>query len=946
MSFENKVGKNPNEQISHKELEKELRSQGISFVEFSIVKESLEKYNHHLPLLSVPEFAGKIREVIPPYHHLRSRRRNFSYEQELNKVFAVYTPEEINSLIDHLPGRVSLINIVDAYNKFKDVIKKDDFKTILSIVIFGEYDFRGALRFLPPDDAKKMFFEGISYYKEFSIVKSCLEKHKHSYTFTPLLEFTKKMKKFLRRHYSLQEDSLNTVLTEYTPEEIDSLIPRLPDGIFLEELSIVKRVLKKHKHSYTFTPLLEFTKKIKKAFRGENLYERSLDKLLTKYTLGEIDSLIDRLPDDISLMAVISMYSKLKDVVKKDDLEVIFLAVRNNERDQFDDEHEYDEYELRTALQFFPLDDVKKMILEDTLKENVIMKKCLEKHNHHLPSASLLEFTKKIIKEFRYSLEEEDLDVILTVYTPEEIDSLIDRLPELSLVSFVQAYYKYKDLVEKEDLEAIFTINQFDKYDFRKALEYLPQALESFPSDDVKKMFSEGISYEELSITKECLEEHNHHLTFSSLLEFTKKIKKYFGVYSLEEKLDTLLTEYTLEEIDLLIARLPKDISLGNVAAIYSEFKDVVEKDDLEAISLISKNKIDLTIVQSCLKKHSHPYTLTSLLEFTKKIRNVSPYRMIKEEDLDTILTTYTLEEIGSLLTRLPKDILLVDVASAYSEFKDVVKKDDLETILFIIQFGEDDFRKALKSLPLDDVKKMFSKGISYKKFKVVKKCLEKYNHHLPYSSLLEFAEKVMKVSSDHSLKEELNIILRVYTLEEIDLLITRLPDDILLVDVAAAYSEFKDVVEKDDFKTIFSIAKFGEDDFRDALSHFPLDDVKKMFSKGIPFEVFSAVKKCLEKHNHHLTFTPLLEFAEKVMKFSSGYSFISSGYSFKEELNTILRVYTLEEIDSLLARLPDDISLVDVASTYSKFKDTVKKDDLDIILSIIRSGRRGGVGA
>ena len=230
------------------------------------------------------------------------------------------------------------------------------------------------------------------------------------------------------------------------------------------------------------------------------------------------------------------------------------------------------------------------MLLEDTLKESVIMKKCLEKHNHHLPFASLLEFTKKIKKEFRYSLEEEDLDAILTVYTPEEIDSLIDRLPELSLVSFARAYYRYKDLIEKEDLEVIFTINRFDEYDFRKALKYLPQALESFPLDDVKKMFSEGISYEELSITKECLEEHNHHLTFSSLLEFTKKIKKDFGVYNLEEKLDTILTVYTLEEIDSLLARLPDDISLVNVASTYSKFKDTVKKDDLNIILSIIRS--------------------------------------------------------------------------------------------------------------------------------------------------------------------------------------------------------------------------------------------------------------------------------------------------------------------------------------------------------------------
>ena len=152
-------------------------------------------------------------------------------------------------------------------------------------------------------------------------------------------------------------------------------------------------------------------------------------------------------------------------------------------------------------------------------------------------------------------------------------------------------------------------------------------------------------------MVKRCLEEHNHHLALTPLLDFIDKI--HFSPHE-EKELDKALVEYTPKEIDSLITRLPDYVSLW-----------------------------EFIIVKRCLKKHKYPHSFMFSLDFTKKI--IRYFRYSEEKDLDIMLTEFTLEEIDSLLTRLPAGISSVSVVRMYYKYKDLIEKDDFETIFLYL---------------------------------------------------------------------------------------------------------------------------------------------------------------------------------------------------------------------------------------------------------------------
>lgn len=224
-------------------------------------------------------------------------------------------------------------------------------------------------------------------------------------------------------------------------------------------------------------------------------------------------------------------------------------------------------YGMTEVLKMYDLDQVKQFMAQDiNLQSITTAKKVTEKYGHDLSPIEVAEIASHNIDGLEDSMRSFSLDDI-KVLLKQDV-----HLPiAVAILNNTQQFGCELDVAQIASVAKNFG-----------GIDDFASALRSLPLEEVKKIFSDGITYDEYNQVKQALEKRQLNSNFTAVHALAKKLTRTRGYYKLDSALDT----FTLKEVEQI---LDKGLILGSVLDVGNVFKTKEIPTNLQEIILFEK---------------------------------------------------------------------------------------------------------------------------------------------------------------------------------------------------------------------------------------------------------------------------------------------------------------------------------------------------------------------
>jgi len=294
---------------------------------------------------------------------------------------------------------------------------------------------------------------------------------------------------------------------------------------------------------------------------------------------------------------------------------------------------------------------------------------------------------------------------------------------------------------------------------------------------------------------------------------------------------------HQMSEVGNILSRFDHEVSLADVAKIagqqFDGMTDALKLYDLDQVRQFLDQGVSLqsvVTVKRMTEKFGHdlqPVDVAALAAY-----NIN--------GLESALRAFSLPDVQILLSQ---DVILPDAEAVLHKTKQFGYELSIQKIAQIAKnFGDvGDFTEALRGLPLEEVEKLFSAGLSYQNFGTVKSALKKHGLNSDFNSTLAIAQKLIKNNEFNDLDGALEF----YTLQEVEHIIANSAP-------LSGMLQIRQVLERNQItsslqETIAFTKASGHNywNFRQCIDAFGIENVRKMATKSCSFS------KALEVNNY-----------------------------------------------------------------------------------------------
>jgi hypothetical protein len=267
---------------------------------------------------------------------------------------------------------------------------------------------------------------------------------------------------------------------------------------------------------------------------------------------------------------------------------------------------------------------------------------------------------------------------------------------------------------------------------------------------------------------------------------------------------------------------------------------DALREYSLDEVKGFMDQNLDLRSVVTARKvtqKHGHDLDNTAIAEIAS--HNI--------EGLDDALNTFGLTDTKNLLSRevfLPTAIAVRDNTKAHGHELSI---NQIATIAKGVE-DVDDFVSALRSIPLEQVEKLYNAGQRYKNYEVIRSALETNNQDASFVSALAWTQKLARHYEWHQLSDALNT----FSLEELEEVNNK---DIT---ISAALDLRQALGELDFENSVSDIVRWGKiaqgwnpgNTIKSAAEKFGADNLPRMVEKEVPLQNALNVKREIDRQD------------------------------------------------------------------------------------------------
>lgn len=286
--------------------------------------------------------------------------------------------------------------------------------------------------------------------------------------------------------------------------------------------------------------------------------------------------------------------------------------------------------------------------------------------------------------------------------------------------------------------------------------------------------------------------------------------------------------------------KLEAMMKVGNILAISNLQASLEEVADLAGKSFYGMTEAlkmyDLEQVKQFMDQGINLQSITETRKITEKYgHDLAPVEIAEMSahdigGLEDALRSFDLDAVRTLLNQ---DVRLPVAVSVLNNTKQFGYELSITQIANIAKNVDDieDFTSALRGLPLAEVKKLFSIGISYRDFGTVKESLERHKHKSNFTASLAMAQKL----SRHNEYGNLDNALETYSLKEVNEIVVSGSALSAVLDVKNSLAE-KEV--NTTLAETIQFAKLSGEwnqgwNVQKAIDTFGIDSVRKITSKN-----------------------------------------------------------------------------------------------------------------
>jgi len=199
--------------------------------------------------------------------------------------------------------------------------------------------------------------------------------------------------------------------------------------------------------------------------------------------------------------------------------------------------------------------------------------------------------------------------------------------------------------------------------------------------------------------------------------------------------------------------------------------------------------------------------------------------------NIDGLEDAFRTFELAAVKTLLKDDVHLPTAVAVLNNTKQFGYELSVDQIAKVAKNVSDvgDFTDALRGLPLDEVEKLFSSGLSYQNFGIVKSALERHRLDSAFNSTLAVAQKLVK-NDEFS---DLDGALEFYSLQGIERIIAK---DVPLSGMLQIRQTLEEKQVAADFEETILFTKAADRsywNFGQCIDTFGIENVRKMAAKS-----------------------------------------------------------------------------------------------------------------
>ena len=203
------------------------------------------------------------------------------------------------------------------------------------------------------------------------------------------------------------------------------------------------------------------------------------------------------------------------------------------------------------------------------------------------------------------------------------------------------------------------------------------------------------------------------------------------------------------------------EVSLDDLSSMaeqqYSGMAGCLKKYPLEAVREFMSQSVNLdsvTTVKEITDKFGHSLSNDEVLAMAKQ--NIT--------GLEGAMKSFSLVDVQALLSQDVSLPTATSVLKNTQQFGYTLSLDQIASIAKGVN-DVDDFKNALKGLPLTEVEELYAKSISYHDFSITKAALHSHNYNFDFGAIVNTAEKLATQNE----YEMLNTALEHFSLDEVE---------------------------------------------------------------------------------------------------------------------------------------------------------------------------------
>jgi len=304
--------------------------------------------------------------------------------------------------------------------------------------------------------------------------------------------------------------------------------------------------------------------------------------------------------------------------------------------------------------------------------------------------------------------------------------------------------------------------------------------------------------------------------------------------------------DHTARQTLLQIMKVGNILSVSGYEASLQEVSELASKNFYGMTGALKK--YDLEQVKQFIDAGINLQSITTAKEVTDKLgHNLGPQEVaeLATHNIDGLENAFKIFDLDEIRVLLRQDVNLPVAEAVLNNTKQFGYELDIDQIANVARGVNDinDFTSALRRLPLAEVEKIFSDGISYGEYSRVKEALAKHQYDSSFTAVHSLARKLLKTRDYYNLDSALDT----FNLQEIEQITDKGGALSGVLEVGDALKE-KQVATN--LQEVILFEKFAGDYNKgyyvsQAIDTFGIDDVRKIVSRGCRLD------KAIEVNNY-----------------------------------------------------------------------------------------------